>query len=218
MISERLKAIASLVHNGENVIDIGCDHGLLDIYLTLHNNNKCIASDINENALNQAKKNINKYNLENKIKTILSDGLNNIEINEKSTIIISGMGTSNIIKIVNKIDDQYLNDLIISSHNEYEILRKELSKKYIIVDEIIVKDKNKFYLILKLNKGHKKYNKKDFYLGPILKNKNNDIIKNYYEYLFNSNNLIINKIPNKHIIKKLNLIIKNNWIKKLNRK
>ena len=49
-IRKRLKAIASLVEKGSKVIDVGCDHALLDIYLTLYNSNECIASDINKNA------------------------------------------------------------------------------------------------------------------------------------------------------------------------
>ena len=40
MLSKRLKAIASLV-DGENVIDIGCDHAFLDIYLTIQGNQSC---------------------------------------------------------------------------------------------------------------------------------------------------------------------------------
>ena len=32
-ISNRLEAISSLIPNNSKVIDIGCDHGLLDIYL-----------------------------------------------------------------------------------------------------------------------------------------------------------------------------------------
>ena len=35
-LSKRLKAIADLV-DGKNVIDVGCDHGYLDIYLTKNN-------------------------------------------------------------------------------------------------------------------------------------------------------------------------------------
>ena len=32
-LSKRLEAISSLVPNNSKIIDIGCDHGLLDIYL-----------------------------------------------------------------------------------------------------------------------------------------------------------------------------------------
>ena len=62
-LPKRLNAIASLIEKDTNVIDVGCDHALLDIYLTLQNKNKCIATDINENALNIAKKNIKNYKI-----------------------------------------------------------------------------------------------------------------------------------------------------------
>ena len=62
-LSNRLKAVATLVCKDSRVIDVGCDHAYLDIYLTLYNNNSCIATDINKNALEIAKNNIKKYNL-----------------------------------------------------------------------------------------------------------------------------------------------------------
>ena len=54
-ISKRLKEIANYVEENSNIVDIGCDHGLLDIYLIQNKKNiKIIASDINQNALNNA--------------------------------------------------------------------------------------------------------------------------------------------------------------------
>ena len=61
-LSKRLEAVATLVEVGKRVIDVGCDHAYLDIYLTENNDNKCIATDINRNALNIAENNIKKYN------------------------------------------------------------------------------------------------------------------------------------------------------------
>ena len=58
ILSKRLSMVATLVDIGANVIDVGCDHALLDIYLTQNNNNKCLATDVNKNALNIAKDNI----------------------------------------------------------------------------------------------------------------------------------------------------------------
>ena len=80
-LSKRLEAVATLVDVGKRVIDVGCDHGYLDIYLTLNNENKCIATDINEKALNSAINNIKKFNLEDKIETKLTDGLKDIKVN-----------------------------------------------------------------------------------------------------------------------------------------
>ena len=81
-IRKRLKAIASLVPKGAKVIDIGCDHALLDVYLTLYNQNKCIASDVNKNAYEIAKSNIKKYNLD-EIKDLPSKSLKDPKISLK---------------------------------------------------------------------------------------------------------------------------------------
>ena len=56
-ISRRLEAIASLVEDNKKIIDIGCDHALLDIYLIKNKKNlNIIASDINN--CNNASSNI----------------------------------------------------------------------------------------------------------------------------------------------------------------
>ena len=125
-LSKRLEAVATLVDVGKRVIDVGCDHAYLDIYLTLNNENKCIATDINKNALNIAIKNIKKYNLEDKIETKLTDGLEGLKISKNDNIVISGMGTSTILEILNT--NILSNTLIISSNNNIDILRKEIIK------------------------------------------------------------------------------------------
>ena len=72
-INKRLKHIAAYVDSNDSVIDVGCDHAFLCIFLAKkYTNIKLIASDINEGPLKQAKKNIDSYNI------------NNIEINNIS--------------------------------------------------------------------------------------------------------------------------------------
>lgn len=57
MINLKLKAIASLIEKEDIVIDTCCDHAYLAIYLKKNRLCKEVyASDINPNALNQAKK------------------------------------------------------------------------------------------------------------------------------------------------------------------
>ena len=49
-LSKRLECIASFVNDDMSLVDVGCDHALLDIYLCqVKKNIKIIASDINEN-------------------------------------------------------------------------------------------------------------------------------------------------------------------------
>lgn len=195
-LSKRLQAVATLVDVNTRVIDVGCDHAYLDIYLTLNNGNKCLATDINENALSIAKANIKKYKLSDKIETKLTDGLNDIEINDSDNIVISGMGTHTILDILktNKLSDT----LIISSNNNIDVLRENVViLGYYIDSEIFLIDKGKPYVIIKFKKGNAKYKKIDYELGPILKNN-----IEYLTYLKNKYNSIINNISkNKFIIR-----------------
>jgi len=205
-ISKRLKMIADMITN-INVVDIGCDHALLDIYLTL-NGKICIASDISNKVLDSAKNNIKKYNLSDKINVVLSNGTNNIDIPSNSSLVISGMGTHTIIEILDSTNHKNINELIIQSNNELELLRKSIIKLgYYIEDENAILDKNKFYVIIKFKKGHKKYTKKELLLGPILKD------KQYYKYLLGKNNEILKHLNLKHLskifyYKKINKLIK----------
>lgn len=205
MLNKKLKAIASLIPENLRVIDVGCDHALLDIYLTLNNNNKCIATDINENALSIAENNINKYNLQDKIKTVLTDGLENIDIKENDYVVIAGMGTTTILNIIN---EKNINNLIISSNNQLELLRSKLIDRYTIVEELLVEDRKKYYVIFKLKKGKSKLTKKQLFLG--IKKFNND---NYYEELLNKYSKINSKIPKSKIITKLRLKKRIKYIK-----
>ena len=208
-LTKRLNAIVSLIDEGTNVIDIGCDHALLDIYLTLNNKNKCIASDINENALKGAKNNIKKYNLEDKIKIIVSDGLKNIDIPSNNTIVICGMGTNTILNILKTCDIKKFDNLIIQSNNDLYLLRKSLVKLgFYIEKEIILRDKNKYYTIIKLKKGLKIYGYFEYYYGVDLDN------RIFINHLIEKNNKILKKLPKKYFIKKLKYKIHNNYLKK----
>lgn len=211
-MNKRLRVVASMVDKDIDVIDVGCDHALLDIYLTKCNNNKCIASDISKNALNQAIENIKKNGLEDKIEVILSDGLKNIETKKNTTVVISGMGTNTIVSILKDADRKNIENIIIQSNNDLNNLRREVVKLgYMIIDEEAVLDKNIFYVVIKFKKGNKKYNKNDYSLGPILKNKDSRV--EYYKYLKSKNEEVLKNIPRRYFklrykIKKTNQMLK----------
>lgn len=196
-LSDRLQAVATLVDMNKRVIDVGCDHAYLSICLTLNNNNKVIATDINQNALDIAKKNIKRFNLSRKIETKLTNGLTDIDVKSEDNIVISGLGTRTILKILNS--NKLSNTLIISSHNNTDLLRKEVIKLgYYIDTELFIVDNKKPYIIIKFLKGFKKYSDNDIKYGPILR-KN----KNYKNYLIKKNKLILKRIPRKKIILRL---------------
>ena len=181
-LSKRLEAISSLIPNNSKVIDIGCDHGLLDIYLYEQKiSKKVIASDINKNALNNAKKNIKKNELEKVIETRLGNGLDTLKENDDiDTIIISGMGSHTAVEILknglNKLKN--INIIVIQSNTKIEFLRKEITKlNYTIEDELLIEDNKKIYTVIKFKKGKSKYTKKELYFGPILLKKNNKLFQ-----------------------------------------
>ena len=204
-ISKRLEAISSLVPINSNIIDIGCDHALLDIYLYQNKiSKKIIASDINENALSNAKKNIKNNCLENNIEVRLGNGLDTLKENDNiDTIIISGMGAHTIIGVLknNLSKLEKINTIIIQSNTKLELLRRELTKlNYYIDNELIVKDNKKIYIIIKFIKGRKKYNKKELYFGPILLNNNSELYKEYTKKELSKLMILLNTLPKNKIL------------------
>lgn len=183
-LSKRLSSIASLVPINSNLLDIGCDHGLLDIYLFQNKiSQKIIANDINSMALENAIYNIKKAQLDSFIETRLGNGLKVLKEDDlTNTIVIAGMGAHTILGILkndlNKL--KKINTIIIQSNNKNYFLRKEMTKlNYMIQDEKIIKEKNKIYIIIKFIKGKRKYTNKELYFGPILLKEKSKLFEEY---------------------------------------
>ena len=159
MLSKRLQAISEFIPSKSKVIDVGADHALLDIYLTKEKNCLCLATDISEKCVWKALENIKKHQVQVKVK--VADGLKGLTLNDE-IIVIAGMGTQTILKIV---PNNLTNDLIISSHHDIPLLRREMFKKgYYIFKEQAVYDK-RYYVIIYFKKGRKKTN---CYVSPFL--------------------------------------------------
>lgn len=205
-INNRLKCVASFINENDHaVLDVGCDHALLDIYLLEQNNNlKIIASDINEGPLKKAQENINKYQVSNQIILKLADGLESIE-QDIDTIIISGMGTETIVNILNRKKDElyHVNKLILSSNNKFQELRQQVTTLgFKIHREKIIFEDNKFYIIIEFVKGKKEYTYNELYFGPYLLKHKNDLFNKYYSYIKEKKEKVLYDLPNSLIDKK----------------
>ena len=197
ILNKRLLTLSAFINDKETVLDIGCDHGFLGIYLTLNKKKvKVISSDINEKPLAKAKENIHTFNLDKKIETRLGDGLEVIS-SDVDTIVISGMGTETIIKILSTINNYpHVKKLVLSPNNEFILLRKEITKLgFTITKEKIVKEKGKYY-----------FGKLDL---------NDDMVIDYYKYVYDNNKKILDKLSLINKIKKFSLIKENYLIKKV---
>lgn len=213
MLGERLKIIASFIEKNTEVVDVGCDHALLDIYLTLYNNNKCIATDVSEGALKQAKFNIYHYGLTKDIKVQVGDGLQNVKDLKNKIIVLAGMGTDTILKI---LEDERIYDakyIVISTHTELRLLRRKmLQKGFIISDEKVAMENYKFYVVIKFVQGKKRYTAKECYLGPILMKDQSYNVFRYYESLLYENENILKKIPLKYEKKRKPFLKNRDWV------
>lgn len=205
MFSERIKALAKYIDKTDKVVDVGCDHGYLCIYLK--QNKLCkevIASDISENALNYAINNFKKYNYD--IKTFVSDGFEKVK-GKFDTAVIAGMGTSTILKIISH--KKTPQKLILGSHNDLYKLRLNLNKMgYSIKNETAVFENNHYYIIMKCLKGKQRLSKSKLKYGIC----NN---KDYYEYLITKNKRILHKVP---FTKKVKLMVENRVLTNLLKK
>lgn len=209
-ISNRLKTIADMIDSDYHVIDVGCDHALLDIYLTLNKKIKCTAIDNKEKVINYSKENIEKYNLTSKIELIHNDGLENIKIHDDDIIVLAGLGTKTILNI---IANKNIKHLIVQSNDDVYNLRYQLTKlNYKVIDEKIVYEKKKYYTIIKLEKGKAKYSKKELEYGPILLKEKNKVFDKYLIKRIDYFEMLLKQVPQKYIIRKLKIKSK---IKKL---
>lgn len=211
-LSSRLRTIASMIPENITVVDIGCDHALLDIYLTQKNTNRCIATDVNSNVLAIAKKNIETYSLKQEITLIQSDGFQQVEVVEPSIAVIAGMGTSTILSILKNPKAYQFQFVLIQTNNEWEYLRKKVSKMgFHIVEEKNILDKNKYYVLMKWAKGRKHYTKKQCFLGPILMHQSN---QDYYQHLLKIYQRNYQKVPKHYFKKRYDIYRRIHWLKK----
>ena len=198
MLSLRLSSLTKFVNYNDKIIDIGCDHALLDIFLVKNDLVKSIiASDINVQALNSGIKNIENEGLSDKISARLGDGLNVLTDKDNiDTVIISGMGTNTIMGILNNDHLKDINKLIIQSNNDHTMLRKYVTKLgFFIKSEEYFQDNKKNYINIVFVRGNKKYSKIDLTYGPILKHN-----KPYLEFEINNIEKIEELVPKNQIL------------------
>lgn len=211
MKSERLLAIASFINKEDSLIDVGCDHGYLGIYLKDNNLvNDLLLTDVNSNALNNAINNIKNKNLN--IETKLTDGIKDIDLTIYNTISISGMGTPSIKKILKELNDsKNIKKIIIQSNNNLKELRMFLNEiGYYLKDEITLQENDIWYVISLFEKNNLKNSSLELAYGLLKKDK----IK-YYQYLINKDEDILKKLPNNKKDKiKEEIDIINNLLKK----
>lgn len=199
----RLKMVADLVQEGRPLADIGTDHAYLPSYLILTGKTPCtVAADLRPGPLKNAQATVSQYSLDGKIKTILSDGLDELSPNDAQEIVIAGMGGTLIAELLERTDwikrDSIHLVLQPQTHSE-DVRRFLLTNGFkIICEDATVEDERHYIAISAVYTGKKvPFTEGYLYYGELPKCKN----KEAFEYL----NIQINFLQ-----KKMNALKSNN--------
>ena len=204
-MNKRIEKIASYISSKDKVADIGCDQALLSEVLAKKEISS-VASDIKENIILSAKKRLGNTSLDKYISFVVGDGIEKIN-DSIDTLVLSGMGTYTILKILSKSGKQY-KKIITISNNNHDILRKEMIKlNYKVDKEEIIYEKNKYYNLIIFIPGTLKYTKEEILIGKnhqnlkLLKSKLKVDLEKYKKiYKLSNDNNILNVI---NIIEKM---------------
>ena len=153
LLSERLRAVASMVTPGSRVCDVGCDHGFVSIWLVEQNvSPRVLAMDVRVGPLGAAGRHVAQRGLESLIETRLSDGLHNYEIGEADSLICAGMGGRLMMHILGdaKAKTDSFTELILQPQSEIRQFRTWLREQGLrITDEKMVEEDGKFYPMMR---------------------------------------------------------------------
>lgn len=197
-ISPRLMSLTKYLFSEDKIMDVGCDHAILDIYLVQSGivKNVCVC-DVNPNALQNGIDNIEKYELSSNITPVLGYGIEKARDYGINTVVISGMGSKNIIEILGSPNLNLIYKLVLQSNNNHYELRKFItSKGFNIVSEEVIEDGKKTYVNIVAIREYNQdvYSEMELEFGPLLiQNKNNldyfrSLLLNYEDILYASRN------------------------------
>ena len=192
-LSARLEAVAKMVTKGNRVCDVGCDHGYISIYLVKNNISPYVyAMDVNKGPLERAKEHILAYGYEERIETILSDGLIALDDRESDALVCAGMGGKLVIKILTEGMEKVkkMQELILQPQSEIHLVRAFLREQGFYIDrEDMVFEDGKYYPMMHVLVHSDKKNEDNPVLdkfGPMLLKEKNPILGDYLNYTKNT--------------------------------
>ena len=152
-LSERLRAIISMVPRNKCTADIGTDHGFVPVSLVTEGiAERAIASDIGKGPLLRAEEHIRRAGLEDRIECRLGDGLSVLSPGEAEVLVIAGMGGMLMVRILEEGLDvaKSARTLILSPHRDAYELRKFLfGQGFSITGETMVQEDGKYYTVIR---------------------------------------------------------------------
>ena len=187
-LSNRLRKLASYVPTGSVMADFGTDHGYLPVYLVSQGIcTRAVAADINKGPLESARANVEQYQVSGKIDLRLGNGLQRVQPGEVDTIVIAGMGGGTIRDILQASPETavHARRLILQPMaDEAELRNYLINHGWSLVDEELLLEDNRLYLILVAERGREEIEEPLlFEIGPRLLEKKHPLLPIYLQRL-----------------------------------
>ena len=170
----RLREIADMLSGGEVVADIGTDHAYLSIGLVREGKfRRAVAADVRPGPLKAASEHIREAGLEDRVKTVLSDGLISVDPADIRTVVIAGMGGRLIARLVTEAAEAGrfagLSEILVQPQSEAHLARKALHEAGLrIACEKMAEDRGKRYLMIVAVPGEERYAEEEYKYGRLL--------------------------------------------------
>ncbi len=166
LLDNRLKCIYDMVD--KNIVDVGTDHGKLVAQLLLDKKiSKAICTDISQSSLQKAKTLIKEQNLQDSCEFFVGDGLTVLKQDYSDYMaVIAGMGGMQIIKILSASRQDNITNFVLQPMKNVILLRQWLTNNgYKIDADVMTKQGNMFYNILKVSAGQQQLTNLELLFG-----------------------------------------------------
>ena len=154
-LSPRLRALADRVPAGARLADVGTDHAYLPAELVLSGKiPSALASDVREGPLDRGRETARLWGVEDQITFRCCDGLKGVAAEETDAVVIAGMGGMLIARILEAAPWTREKALLLQPMSTQPQLRRWLTEHgYVIQEETVVREENKYYVILMVTGG-----------------------------------------------------------------
>lgn len=185
-ISDRLAAVAGLIPQDANLVDIGTDHGYVPIWLLQNKRiQSAIAMDVNKGPLAKARENRDKYGFTHVMDLRLSNGLEKLNPGEGDSVLIAGMGGPLMIRIIEegRSNASSIQTWVLQPQSEIPSVRRYLHEHdFIIEEEIMLKDEGKYYMAMKAVPGTSNpWTDLEYLFGKYLLEQKHPILKEFIQ-------------------------------------
>lgn len=151
-LGARLTACAGFVRPGAVMADIGTDHAYLPIWLLKSGRIPyAYASDVKRMPLESAKRNAEKYQVGDRLCTVLGNGLENISDDRVTDVVIAGMGgalIADILRAAPFVRNQKIRLILQPMKDDPQLRLWLFENGFVIEEEKPVFDAGKVYTVI----------------------------------------------------------------------